>query len=102
MYSTPRTLHSSWGSETVRVKIVQTCEYLFPQVGEQLHVDDGSDNSLQGAKLGVYPEGEEHQEEEDGPELCPGELVDGLREDDERQARARRWLHIITAEFYLQ
>ena len=46
------------------------------------------DDSLEGAELRVEAEGEEHHEEEDGPEVAAGELVHRLREQDERQAGA--------------
>ncbi|GIY93882.1 hypothetical protein CEXT_255711 [Caerostris extrusa] len=69
-----------------------TREYLLAHVGEELHVHDGGDDALQGAELGVDAQREEHEEEEHRPEGGAGELVDGLGERDEGQARARRAL----------
>lgn len=75
------------GTEVVALFL--TCKNLLPEVGEDLEIDDGSDDSLEGTELRVDAEGEEHEEEEHGPEGRPWELVDGLREHDESQTRPR-------------
>ena len=68
--------------------LILTCENLLPQIREQLQVDDGGDDALEGAELRVYPQGEQHEEEQDRPEGRRRELVDGLGEHDERQTSA--------------
>lgn len=65
-----------------------TCQIFLPQIRKQFHIDDGSDDPLQRPELRVYPQREQHQEEQHRPELRTRELIDGLREDYEGEAGA--------------
>ena len=42
-----------------------TRQNLLPQIGEELQVDDGRDDTLKRTKFRVDTQGEQHQEEED-------------------------------------
>ena len=53
------------------------------------HVDYRGDHALEHAEHTVEPQGEQHQEEQYGPQLGHRELVDRLSERYKRQARAR-------------
>ena len=48
-------------------------------------VEDGGGEGLDVGEHRVEPEGDEHEEEDEGPELRPAHLRDGLGEDDEGQ-----------------
>ncbi len=65
-----------------------TCENLFPHVGTQLEVDDALDDSLHRAELRIEAQREEHEEEEDGPDVAGRKLVDRLSKENESQACA--------------
>ena len=82
-------------------KCLHTCEDLLSQVGEELEVDEALDDSLECAELRVEAQGEEHHEEEDGPEVAAGELVHRLREQDESQAGAARRLQLRIHDFLI-
>ena len=67
---------------TYRFSIL-TGKYFFSDVGEEFHVNYGSDDAFQGTKLGVNTERKKHEKEENRPEWSAGELINGFRERDE-------------------
>ena len=69
-------------------QVFVTCEQLFPEIWQHLEIYDALDDALERAELRVQAEREEHEEEEDGPQVAPGELVHRLSEQDESQAGA--------------
>lgn len=61
-------------------------DLLLSGLRKQFHIHQRRADTLQRSKLRVNAEGEQHQEEEDGPELSTGELIDRFREYDECQS----------------
>ncbi len=74
-----------------------TCKNFLPEFGKDVEINYALDNALKGAKLGVQPQSQEHQEKQDRPQVGQGELVDSLGEENECQARTggglKRMLH---------
>ena len=59
----------------------------------EVQVVERGGHALYGAELRAQAQGQQHEEEDDGPEGRRGpELHDGLREDDEGQTRTLRTL----------
>jgi hypothetical protein len=52
-----------------------TCENFFSDIRKEFQIDDALDYALHGAELRVDAEGEEHQEEDDCPNIRKRKLV---------------------------
>jgi hypothetical protein len=66
---------------------VLTSEYLFADTGKDLHIGYRCDDAFQRAELRIDSQGQQHQEEEYGPERSQRELINSFGADDEGQTR---------------
>ena len=71
----------------------------WPAVSDA-QVHEWRHDTLHHAEHRVQTEGEQHQEEEDGPQLRHRKLVDGFRERDKHQARPGGRLKTIKCSFW--
>lgn len=73
------------------ISITHTCQDGFRDF--QAQIEERRHDALHGPEHGAEAEGQQHEEEKDGPDRAARHVDDGLGENDERQTGALRCLN---------